>query len=441
MKTFVAKRSWVGEEGTRLDASGYASGGLEVRDRLMKKDVPWRPLGEVSRLFNGPRFARRYVRRSERGTPFLSSSDILLADLRAIPLISTLATPSLPRLVLGDEWTLISCSGTIGNTAFVRPEMAGMAASQHVMRAVPKCQDLLPGYLFAFLTSAQAQAMIKQKVYGSVVQHIEPHHMADMPVPLPEPAMQERIHGLVASAAVSRTEASRLIDEASAYFDALARPMPSAHDHAHAVGSVRSRDLDLRLDAFHHVGWSTDAGTLSGTPIGNLGVVSRPGIFKRIFVKRGVPLVSGIDVYQVRVPFRQRLMQAEAEQADCYLKEGQILVQRSGQRYGLIGQPAYVGKRMNGWAGSEHLMRVSLHNSEIAGHVVAFLRSEIGRRTLLRASYGTSIPELNPQALEQVQVAPLPLRLAERALRALELRERADSDEEQAIQEVEEWLG
>src|SRR5207249_3625805 len=120
-------------------------------------------------------------------------------------------TPELPRLILGEGWTLVSCSGTIGNAAYVRGEMVGMAASQHVMRAVPYAGVLHPGYLFAFLSSAPAQAMIQQKTYGSVVQHIEPHHIEDLPVPQPNEALAGEVHALVTAASGARTEASRLL--------------------------------------------------------------------------------------------------------------------------------------------------------------------------------------------------------------------------------------
>jgi hypothetical protein len=49
--------------------------------------------------------------------------------------------------------------------------------------------------------------------------------------------------------------------------------------------------------------------------------------------------------------------------------------------------------------------------------------------------------ELNPEGLARIEVPPLPATLLTGAQRALELRERADEDEERAIREVEAWLG
>lgn len=438
--SFIARFSWLEEEGHRLDASAFASGALAIRDRLVETKWRSQPLATIADLFNGPRFPRRYVRDPTLGVPFLSSSDILLADLHDLPLLSCAATPSLQSLLIKQGWTLISCSGTIGNTAFVREEMANMAASQHVLRAVPHEAAVAPGYLFAFLTTRHGQLLLKQRTYGSVVQHIEPHQIADLPVPLPPRAFQERIHELVVTAAARRSEARTLLDEASNYFDARAGSMPSTHDHAYATGVVKRLAFHGRLDAFHYIGWGSEGHRLSGRPIGELGHVTRPGIVKRIYVEQGVPWVSGIDVYQVRVGFRQRLMRAEAEKQNCFLKMGQVLVQRSGSRYGLFGRPAYVGHRADAWAGSEHLMRITTGAASDAARIFAFLRSEVGRRTLVRNAYGTSIPEINPDIVRKVEVPDLPSDLGAGASRALQLRELADDDEERAIREVEAWL-
>ena len=335
----------------------------------------------------------------------------------------------------------MSCSGTVGRTAFVRNDMHGMALTHDVIRIAGQPDRAFPGYLFAFLTSAPAQAMIHQHTYGSVVQHIEPHHLADLPVPLPDAPMQRRIHNLVEAAAAKRTEASGLLDKASAYFDAQMEPFRYLHEHALATTIINRSALRRgRLDAFSHCGWSAEAAGMQGDRLGSLAEVARPGIIKRLFAERGIPFVSGVDVYQLRPSARTRLRSDEAVRSDALISAGQILVQRSGQRYGLLGRPAYVGQRLNGWASSDHLMRIDPHDPAMTGHLFALLRSEAGRRQLVGQSYGTSIPAINPQLLAAITVPPLPSDLVDNANRALRLREEADADEERAIQEVEAWL-
>jgi type I restriction enzyme S subunit len=439
VRVFVVKSDWLADEGQRLDASAYAAGGLEARDHIRAGPWPWRPLGEIAQLFNGPRFGRHYVGDPTRGIPFLSSTDILLADLSRVPRLSRSRTPFLGSLVVRRGWTLISCSGTIGRTAYVRDEIDGMASSQHVMRAVPHEEQVRPGYLFAFLTSVLGQAMIRQRTYGTVVQHIEPHHIKDLPVPLIEDRYQERVHELVSEAAVARSEAAGLLDEVIGWFDAQVGEPRFRSEHARALGVVYSSRLAGRLDAFHHIGWSAEA-RINGDRLGEFAEVFRPGFIKRIFTERGTPFVSGIDVYQTRPTSRSRIMVAEAKRASALLAPTQVLVQRSGQRYGLLGGPAYVGGRLDGWAASEDLMRITATNRTDAARIFGFLRSDVGRRSILRMSYGTSIPHFNQEQLANIRVPRLPPDLGEKAARALELRERADDAEDRAIFEIERWL-
>lgn len=439
--TLIARTPWLRSRGLRLDAEAYSSGALAARDAIESSDYAWRRLDAVGEVSYPGRFARRYVRDRSRGTPFLSSSDMLLADLNAVPNLANDAIDESPELLIREGWTLISRSGSIGNTAYVRREMDGMAASEHVIRVRSRGEAALSGYLFAFLSSTIGQLLLKSQTYGTIIQHIEPHHIADLPVPLPDPTFQQRIHDLINSAATARAEASRLLDKAALYLDGQAGLLQYKHDHARAKGIVQRSQLNWRLDAFHHVGWAVEPRALAGTSLGSVARVSRPGIVKRIFVERGTPFVSGIDVFQHRPTFRQRIMTAEANRASTWVRSGQILIQRGGQRYGLLGRPAMVTRRMNGWSASEDLIRIDLRDSHDVPWVFAYLRSESGRRQTLRHSYGTSIPKLNEAGVAALHVPDLPQELAAGATRALALREQADADEERAIHEVEAWLG
>jgi type I restriction enzyme, S subunit len=436
-RVFQVKSGWLTDQASRLDAAAFGEGGLAARDHIKVGPWPWRPLRELARLFNGPRFARHYVHARHLGVPFLSSTDMLLADPTWTPLLSKARIPFLAKLTIEHGWTLISCSGTIGNTAYVREEIGGWTASQHVIRAAPHPSYVLPGYLFAFLTSASAQAMILQHTYGSVVQHIEPHHLADLPVPLPDAPTQRRIHDLVEAAASKRTEASGLLDEASAYFDAQAGPFKYPHEHALAVGLLQRSTLRAtRLDAFTHVGWAADA-PVRGEPLGSIAEVRIPGRLRLIPAEQGTQFVTGVDVYQLRPTGTKRIASWLPDLDELVLTAGQVLLQVDGQRYGLLGRPAFVGGRLAGKAASWHLGRISCGNP---GRVFAFARSQIGRRAIVGTSYGTSVPAISEKWLRQVHVPSLPADLSDNANRALRLREEADAAEERAIQEVEAWL-
>ena len=436
----MTSSKWLTPEQRRLDASAFAEGGQAIRHRIQQLRAPVERLDQVARLYNEARFARTYVPDPAHGFPYLTGSDMLLVDLTGLLYISRAKTPQARRLQVGAGWTLISCSGTVGRTVYARSEMAGFVLSHDVIRAIPALDGIQPGYLFAFLSTRHAQAMLRQRMYGSVVQHIEPAHIADLPVPIPDDREGKAIDALVRSAADGRTTAAALLHGTAAHFDSLAPGFRYGHEHERAEAIASSTLLHGRLDAFHHAGWAAEAAEVGGDHISALASVSRPSLIKRVFVDRGIPFVSGVDVYHARPSYRSRIMTREAERAAAFIHAGQLLVQRSGQRYGLLGRPALVGRSLDGFAASEDLIRVSPTTPAAAARIFSFLRSDLGRRTLLRTSYGTSIPHLNPDGVAGIRVPALPTALQAEAEDALRLRELADAAEEEAIQRIEAWL-
>ena len=84
--------SWLREQGFRLDAPPFLSGAIEARKLLEQLPVKKEPLalltqGELG-IFHAGRVKRNWVTDPEYGVPFLSSTDILQADLSRLSLIS-----------------------------------------------------------------------------------------------------------------------------------------------------------------------------------------------------------------------------------------------------------------------------------------------------------------------------------------------------------------
>lgn len=406
MHTFTVQRTWLDDEGYRLDPRSYAEGALAVRNRITSGPLQWYPLERVARIFRGPLHKRVYVTDPDRGVPYLTGADVSQADLPRNLKLSALLTPELPILRVQAGWTLISSAGTVGNATFVRPEMEAFAVSQDMLRVAPFDPDT-EGYIFAFLASQGARALLRLRTYGSVVDRIEPKHIADLPVPFPEPSIRHRIHALVKGAADARTEVARLLDEAARYFDDLAGPMPSVHEHAYAVGIVPRSKLGLRLDAFPHVGWAAESKPNNGDEVGDLGDIVSTQRVPRIYAARGVPFLSGIDIFRIRPVTRVNLAKHVADSFGARVARGELAIQGSGQRYGLVGQAAYIGERLDGWSASHDLFRIRTGNPNVTARIFAFLRSSAGRRAMLRHSYGTSIPHVNPEGIAAVRVPAL----------------------------------
>jgi type I restriction enzyme, S subunit len=439
MQTLVIKSGWVLDEELRLSPSGYSSGGLQARDRIKAGPWQWQPLSEMADVFRGPLHTRFFVRDSERGVPYFTASAVGLIDLPYDSFLSKKRTRVLPALLVDEGWTLLSSAGTIGKTTFVREDISRCCISQDMIRVAPN-GSLLPGYIFAYLSTDVAQSIIKLRTYGSVVDRIEPKHIFDLPVPKPEHGLEQEIHGLVYEAASARSRASTLLDRVSSFFDDCAGPMLIGREHSLASSSVPARSLNLRLDAFHHVGWAAEPNFEDGDRLGDLAEIISTARVPRVYAERGTPFLSGIDVFRVRPVPRVLLATHIAREFQADVRAGDLAIQGSGQRYGLLGRAAYIGRRLDGWAASHDLFRLRCADPRVTARIYSFLRSDSGHRTMLRHSYGTSVPHVNPTGIAEVRIPPLPSPLNKKAVQALQLRENADAAEEQAIRMVKLWL-
>ncbi len=196
---------WLTDQGLRLDPRPYVSQAYAARaffSRLPRID----PLEQITaRIFHPGRVKRQWTTAMEHGVPFLGSADIFEADLSRLPLMATSAFGLNGDLPLKHGWTLITRSGmTAGRVTRSRPSMEGYACSEDVLRVVPKQAEIPSGYLYAFLASPFGIPVIKGGIYGTSVRHIEPHHIADLPVPRLGDEVESRIHDLMEQAAELR---------------------------------------------------------------------------------------------------------------------------------------------------------------------------------------------------------------------------------------------
>src|ERR1700691_4886228 len=101
MKTKAVPSGWLERDGRRLDCGPYMSGALEAKVLLeaidaRKDELQAVTLGGLSGIFHAGRIKRIWVASAEYGSPFLSSTDILQADLSNLPFISKKAVEENP---------------------------------------------------------------------------------------------------------------------------------------------------------------------------------------------------------------------------------------------------------------------------------------------------------------------------------------------------------
>jgi type I restriction enzyme S subunit len=455
--------SWIEDNALRLDSAPYLSGAVEARILLDKLPVQKEPLYELTKgglrgIFNGPRFPRVYVDDPTYGVPFLGSTDILAADLSYLPLLSRKQVSSHPELIVDEGWILITCSGTIGRMVYSRSDMKGMAGSQHFMRIVPDPDKILPGYLYAYLSSRFGVPLVVFGTYGAIIQHIEPYHIADIPIVRLEEKIESRIHELIANAATNRTEAAKLFSEASLdfinYFGFM-KPKPIYKYERPNVNAVLSRLTLQRMDAYYFAQWNEDAynefSSVQTNMLECIGDIADqvyiPNIFKRLYAEDpnfGHPYLTGSEVYRLR-PTSDRYLSKKVPGIErLILHDGMILVQDSGQLGGLIGRPVPVGRYLDGFACTNNMVRIVPRSKVDQGYIFTVLNTDYGIRLLSREATGSSIPHLEERRIKRIQI-PWPdhsIRevLGRKVLQAIQLRDDACELEAKATTLTEEAI-
>lgn len=129
--------------------------------------------------------------------------------------------------------------------------------------------------------------------------------------------------------------------------------------------------------------------------------------FPRVYVAEanGVPFLSSSDIIGLR-PERGNFLSRKhtPKLSQLLIKPWSVLVSRSGT----IGNVSLASPRMEGWALSEHAIRINAPDQDTAGFVAAFLRSRWGRAQLAGMTYGSVVQHIEPEHLLNVFVPDLP---------------------------------
>ena len=80
---------------------------------------------------------------------------------------------------------LLTRSGSTGRLAYVSSAMDGQIVSDDMIRVrIPS--EHIRSYVAAFLLSENARSQMMMNEYGAIQQHVEPSHVRDLLVPVPE---------------------------------------------------------------------------------------------------------------------------------------------------------------------------------------------------------------------------------------------------------------
>ena len=194
--------------------------------------------------------------------------------------------------------------------------------------------------------------------------------------------------------------------------DEGAAPIPAISVEHFSVPSQLLRDSHgSRLDASHFnpaVARALEVLRHSGMRLARLGDLADrifiPPRFKRIYVERehGLPFLQGSHVVHLRPADVKFLSLKAHKKLDRWIiRKGWILVTCSGT----IGNAAIVPADWDGWAASQHVLRIIPNEKKCpSGYLYSFLVSPLGRVQLTNRIYGAVVDELTEDQTKSVVV-------------------------------------
>lgn len=453
MKSSIIRSSWLSKGGFRLDCSPYLGGALETEILLKRLSVRTDSLKKVtSKIFHAGREARTWVESSEFGIPFISSSDVLKSDLSNLPFISKKQVEKNQDLLVHKGYTLITRSGTIGKMAYCREEMDGMACSEHVLRVVPDNAKILSGYLFAFLSSKFGVPLVVSGTYGSIIQSIEPNHVAGLSVPRFCDELEVKVHELMEESARLLSEHSKLLQKSTADFFESAQICDISPPEWHKL-----RHLDLGFSvpcitpySLRSINYAPRFNrlieTIRAVPHLTLGEICVPGTL------RSGPRFTRIDAeppHAIRLIGQKALFALQPEGrwialssvgTEVRMEEGSIAVAAQGT-FGeteLYCRSQFIKGNWTDFAYSQHLLRVIADEKKyLRGCLFAFFRSETAFRMLRAISTGSKLQDNHYYYLPRIPVPKLKsedeIRINADVNRAFEMRQKAVALENKAV--------
>lgn len=296
-----------------------------------------------------------------------------------------------------------------------------------------------------------------------MIDHIEPEHLKNLPIPNAPEEIKRSIHDAVIASYDLRDQSNDLIDEAQRLlYEALGlpekmdlKPKYYAPQAGFRCFTMSSNELNNRFDVSYHLPEIKEILSLISkqaaevTTLGDPRIskeIILPGRFKRIYVEKeqGVPFFGGKQLLQLD-PSEDKYLSlgkhADRIKRELSLEESMCLVSRSGT----IGKVIIVPKHWSGWVANEHCLRLSPRNKDIAGYIYAWLSTDYALPFIVRHIYGAVVDEIDDKQLSEVAIPLLKdkavqSRINDLVLRANELRYQAYLKEQDALQQMKKVL-
>jgi hypothetical protein len=379
---------------------------------------------------------------------------MMAADLTGLPRLrkSDAQSAALSYLEVEPGMTLISCSGfNAGRRAYVRPDMGGIWSSQDVLKVQPDPGRIRSGYLYAFLLSQFGEALVRGSVYGSAVKHIEPHHIAGLPVPRFGERLESEIHELIEESAELRARyQAELVGATKDFFDSNGLSELNElrwHQQDRDLGFKVTNLGPISLRALNFAPRARrlleKLATVPGEPLGRIcsgGQLGSGLRFKRVDSdpEHGVLLVGQRQGFWLR-PEGRWISTADAPHG-IFAGDETVMIAATGTlgENEVFCRPILVTGAWLNYAYTEHFLRMASGTPEIpSAYLFAFFRSEAAFRVLRSLSAGGKQQDIHEFMCAQIPIPIAPPadreRIAATVRSAYRRRDRADLLEDQAL--------
>lgn len=410
---------------TRLEASTYLREGYGFV-RLANQCPNHMRLGDLVDIWQPSRLAG-YTMPEGKGLPFFTAGQVFEDFPRVRKWLAKPFVPQAETRLVELDWLLLSCSGVVGNVTAVYPHHLQKIITHDLLRIVPK-ESTEYGWLYAYMKTGFFKQIAQAAQYGHMIKHIEVGHANEFPVIMPDDTTRANIGEIAYKAVQLRSRAWKQRDEAFALVESSLNtgkgegfwPGVSNRGETNLSTIMQNRQ---RLDADSYVGSIRGVDALIDACewdyLGNLTTdVVEPTRFKRFYGESDVPFVGISELFDVNAQPTKFIYPKLIKDSDRFmLQPGTLVIARSGQKYGILGRVLMITENHRGMMGSDHLTRIMPNEEKLrTGYLLAFLNDPVvGRPSVIRHAFGTSIPELAPMDIKRIRI-PLPGKQAEDAI-------------------------
>jgi type I restriction enzyme S subunit len=403
----------------RMEAENYLSSGYGLRLTIESRPVGWQPFVEYANVWQPSRLKGIQVS-SDFGTPFLAATQMF--DIRPVPRkwLAVERTNDAANRFINAGTIVVTCSGAVGRATLAHAPHERTLISHDLLRVDVRDQSQW-GWIYAYLRSPQARAMMTSARYGHIIKHLETSHLDAMPVPILNNERASKFNTQTATILDLRNRAYRLTLEAEERFESKLGSFKVQNwgEGGFEICSAEALFTGRRRfeGSFHNPGVAAIRSHLAKqgqgfTKIYDAGYdVWVPGRYKRVPAEDGVDYYDSADLLEVcPVPTKHF---ADCDFGDEYrgrVKSGWLLVPCSGQVYGIIGSIVMGGTSLDGQVVSNHVMRLAARSDVImrAGYLLTALsHPKLGRPLVKALPFGSSVPEIDPAEFATLEVVRL----------------------------------